>query len=231
MSDDVSTRALRDLLDGLPESARRPVLSHASWTSRRSDSYERLAFLGDSVLELAISTHLFRTLDAERFGAGRLTEVRAGTVSAAPCRHVAERLEVPRRMAETAPDNLRRRVSELTRTERVLASVCEAIIGACYLEYGYERTAEAVVAAFAPELGDALDHPADSKSRLQEWLMARGQTVAYRVTDEIGSPHDRTFVVEALVEEKPVGAGRGRSKKLAEQEAAREALTSLGAGD
>jgi ribonuclease-3 len=231
VSDDVSTRALRDLLDGLPESARRPVLSHASWTSRRSDSYERLAFLGDSVLELAISTHLFRTLDAERFGAGRLTEVRAGTVSAAPCRHVAERLEVPRRMAETAPDNLRRRVSELTRTERVLASVCEAIIGACYLEYGYERTAEAVVAAFAPELGDALDHPADSKSRLQEWLMARGQTVAYRVTDEIGSPHDRTFVVEALVDEQAVGAGRGRSKKLAEQEAAREALTSLGAGD
>jgi ribonuclease-3 len=231
VSDDVSTRALRDLLDGLPESARRPVLSHASWTSRRSDSYERLAFLGDSVLELAISTHLFRTLDAERFGAGRLTEVRAGTVSAAPCRHVAERLEVPRRMAETAPDNLRRRVSELTRTERVLASVCEAIIGACYLEYGYERTAEAVVAAFAPELGDALDHPADSKSRLQEWLMARGQTVAYRVTDEIGSPHDRTFVVEALVDEQTVGSGRGRSKKLAEQEAAREALTSLGADD
>jgi ribonuclease-3 len=231
VSDDVSTRALRDLLDGLPESARRPVLSHASWTARRSDSYERLAFLGDSVLELAISTHLFRTLDAERFGAGRLTEVRAGTVSADPCRRVAERLEVPRRMAETAPDNLRRRVSELTRTERVLASVCEAIIGACYLEYGYDRTAEAVVAAFAPELGDALDHPADSKSRLQEWLMARGQTVAYRVTDEIGSPHDRTFVVEALVDEQTVGAGRGRSKKLAEQEAAREALTSLGADD
>ena len=134
-------------------------------------------------------------------------------------------------LTNEGPDNLRRRVSELTRTERVLASVCEAIIGACYLEYGYERTAEAVVAAFAPELGDALDHPADSKSRLQEWLMARGQTVSYRVTDEIGSPHERTFVVEALVDDRPVGAGRGRSKKLAEQEAAREALTSLGAED
>lgn len=227
MRDDVSTRPLRELLDGLPESARRPVLSHSSWTSRRSDSYERLAFLGDSVLELAVSTHLFRTLEAERFGAGRLTEVRAGTVSAAPCRRVAERLEVPRRMAEVAPDNLRRRVADLTRTERVLASVCEAIIGACYLEYGYERTAEAVVAAFAPELEDALDHPADHKSRLQERLMARGTTVAYRVTDEIGSPHDRTFVVEALVDDVVVGAGRGRSKKLAEQEAAREALTSV----
>jgi len=227
VQDDVSTRPLRELLDGLPESARRPVLSHSSWTSRRSDSYERLAFLGDSVLELAVSTHLFRTLEAERFGAGRLTEVRAGTVSAAPCRRVAERLEVPRRMAEVAPDNLRRRVADLTRTERVLASVCEAIIGACYLEYGYGRTAEAVVAAFSPELEDALDHPADHKSRLQERLMARGQTVVYRVTDEIGSPHDRTFVVEAVVEDAVVGAGRGRSKKLAEQEAAREALASV----
>jgi ribonuclease-3 len=229
VSDDVSTRALRGLLDGLPESARRPVLSHASWTSKRSESYERLAFLGDSVLELAISTHLFRTLEAERFGAGRLTEVRAGTVSADPCRRVAERLEVPRRMAETAPENLRRRVADLTRTERVLASVCEAIIGACYLEYGYERTAAAVVAAFAPELEEALDHPADHKSRLQEWLMARGQIVTYGVTDEIGSPHDRTFVVEALVDGERVGTGRGRSKKLAEQEAAREALAGLGA--
>jgi ribonuclease-3 len=224
---DVATRPLRELLDGLPESARRPVLSHTSWTSRRSDSYERLAFLGDSVLELAVSTHLFRTLEAERFGAGRLTEVRAGTVSAAPCRRVAERLEVPRRMAEVAPDNLRRRDADLTRTERVLASVCEAIIGACYLEYGYARTAEAVVAAFAPELEEALDHPADHKSRLQERLMARGQTVSYRVTDEIGSPHDRTFVVEAVVEDAVVGSGRGRSKKLAEQEAAREALSTV----
>ncbi|MDO9409951.1 ribonuclease III family protein [Patulibacter sp.] len=224
MPEDVATRPLRELLDGLPESARRPVLSHSSWTSRRSDSYERLAFLGDSVLELAVSTHLFRSLEAERFGAGRLTEVRAGTVSAAPCRRVAERLEVPRRMAEVAPDNLRRRVADLTRTERVLASVCEAIIGACYLEYGYARTAEAVVAAFAPELEGALDHPADHKSRLQERLMARGQTVQYRVTDEIGSPHDRTFVVDAVVEDAVVGSGRGRSKKLAEQEAAREAL-------
>jgi ribonuclease-3 len=229
VSDDVSSRALKGLLDGLPESARRPVLSHASWTSKRSDSYERLAFLGDSVLELAISTHLFRTLEAERFGAGRLTEVRAGTVSADPCRRVAERLEVPRRMAETAPENLRRRVADLTRTERVLASVCEAIIGACYLEYGYERTAAAVVAAFAPELEEALDHPADHKSRLQEWLMARAKLVSYRVTDEIGSPHDRTFVVEALVDDERVGTGRGRSKKLAEQEAAREALSGLGA--
>jgi ribonuclease-3 len=229
VSNDVSTRALRELLDGLPESARRPVLSHASWTSKRSESYERLAFLGDSVLELAISTHLFRTLEAERFGAGRLTEVRAGTVSADPCRRVAERLEVPRRMAATAPENLRRRVADLTRTERVLASVCEAIIGACYLEFGYERTAAAVVEAFAPELGEALDHPADHKSRLQEWLMARGQVVTYGVTDEIGSPHDRTFVVEALVDGERVGTGRGRSKKLAEQEAAREALAGLGA--
>lgn len=227
MPDDVSTRPLRALLDGLPESARRPVLSHSSWTSRRSDSYERLAFLGDSVLELAVSTHLFRTLEAERFGAGRLTEVRAGTVSAAPCRRVAERLEVPRRMTEIAPENLRRRVADLVRTERVLASVCEAVIGACYLEYGYARTAEAVVAAFSPELEEALDHPADHKSRLQERLMARGRTVAYRVTDEIGSPHDRTFVVEAVVDDVVVGAGRGRSKKLAEQEAARQALATV----
>jgi ribonuclease III len=227
--DDAPTRKLRELLDALPEPARRPVLSHASWTIRRSESYERLAFLGDSVLELAISTHLFRTLDAEKFGAGRLTEVRAGTVSAAPCRRVAERLDVPARMQEAAPENMHKRVRDLVRTERVLASVCEAIIGACYLEFGYERTAEAVVDAFAPELGEALDRPTDHKSRLQERLMAQGRTVEYRVTDEIGEPHARTFVVDAVVDGEVVGSGRGRSKKLAEQESAQEALVSLDA--
>lgn len=228
MSESTATDRLRDLLDALPDALRRQVLSHASWTSRRADSYERLAFLGDSVLELAVSTHLFRTLDADRFGAGRLTEVRAGTVSGAACRRVAERLEVPRRMADVAPDNLKTRVADLTRTERVLASVCEAIIGASFLEHGYETTAVAVVEAFAPELGEALDHPADHKSKLQEWLMARGRAVVYNVVEELGEPHARTFVVEATVEGAAVGAGRGRSKKLAEQEAAREALVTLG---
>ena len=69
----------RQLLDELPEDLRQQVFTHASWTERRSDSYSRLAFLGDSVLGLAVTTHLYPRLEAERYGAGRLTKIRAQT--------------------------------------------------------------------------------------------------------------------------------------------------------
>src|SRR5258708_21875597 len=72
---------LRSLLDELPEELARQVFTHASWTERRSDSYARLAFLGDSVLALAVTTHLYPRLEAERFGAGRLTKIRAQAVA------------------------------------------------------------------------------------------------------------------------------------------------------
>ena len=219
-------KLLRDLLDSLPEDLSRQVFTHASWTARSSDSYERLAFLGDSVLGLAITAHLYPRLEAERYGAGRLTKIRAQTVSGPACRQVAERLGVPDRMKAVAPEGQGRSALALE-TERVLASVTEAVIGACYLHAGYERTAEAVVEAFQPELDDALANPIDFKSTLQERLAQRGAVVSYDVTAEHGPPHDRMFEVTASVAGAPAGTGRGRSKKHAEQEAARAALETL----
>jgi ribonuclease-3 len=218
---------LRHLLDALPAELRRQVFTHASWTDRREDSYTRLAFLGDSVLGLAITTHLYPRLEAERYGAGRLTKIRAQAVSGRSCRAVAERLRVGERLRAAAPINGEGRLVGLLETERVLASVIEAVIGACYLHAGYERTAKAVVEAFTPEIEHALDHPLDFKSALQERLAQRGETIAYEVTDEHGPPHDRTFVVVALVDGRQLGRGSGRSKKHAEQQAAGEALESL----
>jgi ribonuclease-3 len=203
------------------------VFTHASWTERRSDSYSRLAFLGDSVLGLAVTTHLYPRLEAERFGAGRLTKIRAQSVSGVSCRAVAERLGVPDRLRASAPAGVGQSAEALVETERVLASVIEAVIGACYLNSGYERTAEAVVEAFAPEIDNALLHPVDFKSTLQERLARRGEIVAYVVAAEHGPPHDRTFDVIASVGDAPVGRGAGRSKKHAEQEAARVALEAL----
>ena len=97
----------------------------------------------------------------------------------------------------------------LVATERVLASVIEAVIGACYLAFGYERTAEAVVEAFAPEIEDALEHPVDFKSALQERLARRGALVSYAVVDEQGPPHDRTFSIVASIDGVEVGRGSG----------------------
>jgi len=197
---------------------------------RRSESYERLAFLGDSVLGLAVTTHLWPLLEADTHGAGRLTKIRAQAVSGRSCRAVAERLGLPERLRAAAPPELRGPATEqLAETERVLASVIEAVIGAVYLEFGYERTAEAVVEAFGPEIERALDSPADFKSALQERLARRGALVIYTVTAEDGPPHQRVFEVAAVIQGEEVARGAGRSKKDAEQAAAEAALDALGA--
>ncbi|MEA2123563.1 MAG: ribonuclease, partial [Solirubrobacteraceae bacterium] len=73
-------------------------MTHSSWTERRSESYERLAFLGDSVLSLAVTTHLYPRLAPDAYGAGRLTKIRAQAVSGRSCRDVAERLGIPERL-------------------------------------------------------------------------------------------------------------------------------------
>ncbi len=219
---------LRDLLDQLPPELAAPVFTHSSWTARRSDSYERLAFLGDSVLALAVTTHLYPRLEAERFGPGALTKIRAQAVSGRSCRAVAERLRVPDRLRIAAPSGATPTVDGLVATERVLASVIEAVIGACYLAFGYDKTAVAVVSAFAPEIEDALENPVDYKSALQERLARRGELVSYEVVDEQGPPHDRTFLVSATIDGAEIGRGTGRSKKDAEQEAARAALELIG---
>ncbi len=201
-------------------------MTHASWVERRADAYERLAFLGDSVLGLAVTTHLYPRL--ENYGAGRLTKVRAQAVSGRSCRAVAERLGIPERLRAAAPEDMAGPATEqLTQTERVLASVIEAVIGACYLEFGYLTTADAVVEAFAPEIEEALENPADFKSALQEHLARRGAIVAYEVTAEEGPPHERQFEVAAMVAGEELARGAGRSKKDAEQAAAETALDGL----
>src|ERR1700761_7631518 len=96
---------LADMLGRLEPQLQRSVFTHSSWTAKRSESYERLAFLGDSVLSLAVSTHLFPRLDAERYGPGRLTKIRAQAVSGRSCRVVAERLGVPERLIGAAPES------------------------------------------------------------------------------------------------------------------------------
>jgi ribonuclease-3 len=218
--------ALRELFDALPEPLRRQALTHASWVEHRSDSYERLALLGDSVLGLAITSHLWPLLDAERYGAGQLTKIRAQTVSGRSCRKVADRLGVPDRLRELAPE-VSPANEALTYTERVLSQICEAVIAACYLEHGFEVTAAAVVEAFQPELERALNDPGDFKSALQERLARHGETVGYEVVAEEGPPHDRTFEMAAIVAGEEVARGSGRSKKDAEQAAASAALDKM----
>ncbi len=221
-----STESLEELLGDLPVDLREQAFTHASWVEHRAESYERLAFLGDVVLSLAVSTHLYPRF--ERHGAGRLTKVRAQAVSGPSCARVARGLGVPDELRATAPEGTTGRSAELlVGSERVLASICEAIIGAAYLAFGFERTCAATVASFAEEIEEALEHPVDFKSVLQERLARRAEIVTYRTVSEEGPAHDRSFIVVAEVDGEELGRGEGKTKKSAEQEAALHALDAL----
>jgi ribonuclease-3 len=218
--------SLGELLGELPEELQAQAFTHASWVEDRPQSYERLAFLGDVVLSLAVSTDLFPRF--ESYGAGRLTKVRAQAVSGASCARVAVGIGVPERLREAAPEGEGRSADMLLASERVLASICEAVIGASYLAFGFERTAAAVVRSFEGEVEEALEHPVDYKSVLQERLARRSEVVAYRIDAEQGPAHDRSFVAVAEVAGEELGRGEGKTKKGAEQEAALQALDAMG---
>jgi ribonuclease III len=216
---------LASLLDELPEDLAKQAFTHASWVDRRADSYERLAFLGDVVLSLAVSTAIYPRF--ESYGAGRLTKLRAQAVSEQACVEVARRLGVPDRLAAAAPDGVGRNADVLIESDRVLASVCEAVIGAEFIAFGIDRVLPAVVSAFEDQIEDARKNPVDHKSVLQERLAQRSEVVDYRIESEEGPAHDRSFLAVAEVAGKEIGRGEGKTKKAAEQEAAERALEQM----
>jgi ribonuclease III len=220
------TASLAELFADTPEELRRQALSHSSWVDKRTDSYGRLAFLGDSVLGLSVATLLFEGHpDAD---IGELTKILNQAVSGRACAEVARQMGLPELLAVEAPvDGDGLPVDTLLASERTLASVCEAVIGACYLAAGYERSSEAVVEAFSEEIEQATSERMDFKSELQERLARDGDTVDYEVASEAGPPHDRRFEIRASVAGDELGVGSGRSKKEAEQAAARRALERL----
>jgi ribonuclease III len=222
-----STASLAELFADIPEELHRQALSHSSWVEKRTDSYGRLAFLGDSVLGLSVAALLFdRHPDAD---IGELTKILNQAVSGRSCAAVARQLGLPQMLAERAPeDGDGLPVETLLASERTLASVCEAVIGACHLAHGFVRTSEAVVEAFGDEVEQATRERLDFKSELQERLARDGETVSYEVASEEGPPHDRRFEIRATAGGDEIGTGSGRSKKEAEQAAARRALEKLG---
>jgi ribonuclease-3 len=222
----VSAEALAELVGELPDDLRRRALTHSSWTAEAPRSYERLAYLGDSVLALAVAAGIY-----ERFpeiDAGGLTKIHNQTVSGVACAEVGRELGVPAMLEAAEPDAEDAIPAKvLLAGSRPLPEVTEALIGACFLAFGFDRVAAAIGAAFEAQIESAVEAPVDAKSALQELLARRRARVTYVVIGESGPAHKRTFEVEAAVEGKTVGAGAGRSKKAAEQAAAEQALKRL----
>jgi ribonuclease III len=179
------------------------------------------------VLELAVARALYERYPD--FSEGRLAKIRSHVVSRASCAVVARGLELGTELVSRAPEGISQdEIAQLARNRNVLAALLEAALAALYLEHGFEKVAPAIVAGFEERIEYALTSHVDHKTELQEALARAGRAVTYNVLEVDGPPHDRTFTSAAVVEGDHVGVGTGRSKKAAEQEAARKALERLG---
>ena len=201
------------------------ALTHSSWVEARTGSYELLEFLGDSVLGLAIASALYdRFPEREEGGLARL---KAFVVSRASCVQVADRMGLASLVMEQAPASERKR-RDAARSPSMLGDMLEAIIGAVYLQYGFERARPAIIALFEEQMEYAATVHVDHKTALQELLAPRGLQPVYRLVEEAGPAHARIFTSEAVVDETVRGRGVGTTIKMSEQAAAQEALAELG---
>ena len=201
------------------------ALTHRSLTSEEpeAENYERLEFLGDAVLQLAVTDRLYT--DYPEMREGQMAKLRAAVVSEEVLATIGRRLELGRHMRLGRGEE----ATEGRDKPSILADVVEALLGALYLDAGYEVAARVTL----DQLGDEIDRRAhapgvgDFKTRLQEVLAKRGLRPEYRVKDE-GPDHDKVFHAYVRVDGKIRGAGSGGSKKAAEQAAAEQALDHFG---
>jgi ribonuclease-3 len=201
------------------------VFTHASWAADRTESYERLEFLGDSVLELAIAHTLYERFP--HFEEGQMAKLRSQVVSRASCAVIAAELGLGEKLLELHPGPESDEPHRLSRNRNVLAALLEAALAALYLEHGFEKVARAIVDTFNARIEYALTHRVDYKTELQEELARRGRSVSYALLASEGPAHERQFTAAAVIDGEQSGVGTGGSKKDAEQEAARQALDGL----
>jgi ribonuclease-3 len=158
--------------------------------------------------------------------------VRSHVVSRATCAVVARELGLGDRLvAQAASTQTDEELDRLSRNHNVLAAVIEAALGAIFLQHGFAAVEGAVVDAFADQIEHALTSRVDHKTDLQELLARASRQVTYTEITVEGPPHERRFTCAAIIDGDELGRGEGRTKKAAEQEAAREALAKLDAGD
>ena len=202
------------------------MLTHRSWAPSRERSYERLEFLGDSVLQLVVTAELFRRHpDAPE---GELTWMRQQVVGREACAAAARAGGLTEAFTAAAPASAREEARLVGARASVQAALTEALIGACWLDLGAETAERAVLGAFARALDAAERGGRDPKTALQEAAARQRLEVRYELVGSTGPAHERTFESRALVGGRELGSGSGPSKQASEQAAAAMALRELG---
>ena len=203
----------------------RLALTHRSFAFEAGGlpTNERLEFLGDAVLGLVVTDFIYRRFPGEP--EGRLAKLRAAVVNSAALARVARRLALGEAVLLGRGEEL----SGGRDKDSILADTLEAVIGAVYLDRGISEVTATLERLFAPLVEELASSRAslDYKTSLQEYTAAHLASLpVYEVTEE-GPDHDKRFTAEVLIEGQARGTGHGRSKKEAEQAAAREAYTQL----
>jgi ribonuclease-3 len=206
----------------------RLALVHRSFTAEAdsSDSYERLEFLGDAVLQLVVTDYLYEAYP--QLAEGEMAKVRAAVVDTTTLAGLARDFGLGEAI-------LLGRGEERTggrSKDSILADVVESLLGAVYVEAGYERAKNLITRHWKDHIDRRALAPGrrDYKTRLQEQLASEGRRPRY-VLRETGPDHAKEFTAEVWVEGTRVGVGTGTSKKRAEQQAAREAASRLDGTD
>ena len=200
------------------------ALTHPSAVEERDPGayYERLEFLGDSIVGFLIAEELYRrfpTMDE-----GGLTRIRVSVVSRTALGRVAAELG----LADAIVVGQSERGTGGRGLKSALGNVYEALVAALYLDAGIEAARAWVLATLGPLISaDVAVYAENPKSELQETLQARGKAPAYRLVSQDGPPHARTFTVEVEVGGQVMGSGSGPTKKEAEAVAASAAITRL----
>ena len=198
--------------------------SYANESKRNTAHNERLEFLGDAVLELASSTYLYAHFP--EMPEGQLTKTRASIVCSATLAKLAAGLHLGDYLLLGHGEEMGGGRTRQTNLEDTF----ESVIGAVYLDRGWDVAKDYVMRQLAPEFEKASRGAIlkDYKTILQERVYQKeGQSVAYELVEEIGPDHDKSFTFQVRITGKVMGQGTGHSKKEAEQQAAREALARL----
>ncbi len=197
------------------------ALTHSSYANERKinkcKDYERLEFLGDAVLEMVSSEFLYH--EHPEMPEGMLTKTRASMVCEQSLAICARDLEIGKYL-------LLGKGEEMTggrNRESIISDVCEALIGAIYLDGGIEKAKEHIKRFVFSDLEDKQLF-LDSKSILQEMMQKKSQSIEYKLIRESGPEHNKTFEVELWVGGKKISSGKDHSKKSAEQRAAYDAV-------
>lgn len=198
------------------------AFTHSSYANENNtQSYERLEFLGDSILSFVVSTQLYDS--KENIPEGEMSKLRAAIVCEKSLDECAKKLDFGKYLILSKGEELtggRNRAS-------ILADVFEALLAAIYIDSGFKEAEKFVLT----QLGDAIEKArkgvplyTDYKTELQEIVQSKGKKVSYLHVGENGPAHCKTFIVQVLYENKVISESSGNSKKEAEQNAARLAI-------